>query len=186
MTKNEFIKECIDKCDDAYVKKNLPLAKETEEYIISAFSQDKLNIGEHLYNTGSSYDYIEDMRLVRGILYNYICNLEREEENKKYEIEKLQLQKSITIQNTLSATATSTVTITIEQTISNILSIPKEDLPDEEKKKLVAELTDLEFAKGNEPTLKEKISNILKNIADKGFEVGKAVLPLVLEYMKNS
>ncbi len=178
MDKIEFVQEYIDKCNAAYG----PLEKRSLCYKIFGLFQGEIPKIEHYVYPDSS-DCLDSLV---AKLINYKCNLERENEIRKEEIEKLQLQKSITIQNTLSATATSTVTITIEQTISNILSIPKEDLPDEEKKKLVAELTDLEFAKGNEPTLKEKISNILKNIADKGFEVGKAVLPLVLEYMKNS
>ena len=189
MAKVEFVQEYIDKCNEILDRKDKHEAKKYQEIIIAVFEPKIPSIKNMLdnyrgYFSDEPVDFLGDLLKLEQILIGYLTDLEREDEIRKYELEKLQLQKSITIQNTLSATTT--VTVTIEQTTSNISSIPKEGLSDEEKSKLVADLSQLGLFKGDKPILKEKLSNILKYVADKGFEVGKAVLPLILEYMKNS
>lgn len=192
MTKAKFVQEYINKCETILLDKDIKKADILQDDIIAVFEKEIPNICTRLdnYNHWGSdkpVDFLGDLSKLKQILTNYLTDLERKDEIRKDELEKLK-KSNINIKNTnnisSNATATSNVTITIKQTIENISQIPDTILSQSEKEELEDKISALEVAKSNPAKLKSKLPSVLKYIADKGVEVGIALLPYLGEIAK--
>jgi len=194
MAKAKFVQEYINKCETILEDKDIKKADILQDDIIAVFEKEIPNICNRLdnynhYCSDKPVDFLGDLSKLQQILTNHLADLEREDEIRKDELEKLKLKQSIlninnTNTNSANATATSTVTITIEQTIKNISQIPDTILSQSEKEELEDKISALEVAKINPTKLKNKLPGILKYIADKGVDVGVALLPYLGEIAK--
>ncbi|WP_027327611.1 hypothetical protein [Helicobacter pametensis] len=85
----------------------------------------------------------------------------------------------------ISANATINQIITFEQILQSIQEIPSSSIGNKDKAKLEELLASIEGLKNiNKEKAKSKISEVLRFVADKGVDVGIAVLPWILEVMK--
>lgn len=193
MAKTEFMQEYIIKCEKILEDKDIKKADLLQDDIVAVFENEIPNICNRLdsynhFNSDKPVDFLGDLSKLQQILTNHLADLEREDEIRKDELEKLKLQSILNINNTntnsANATATSNVTITIEQIIKNINQIPDTILSQLEKEELEDKISALEVARNNPTKLKSKLLGILKYIADKGVDVGIALLPYLGEIAK--
>ncbi len=187
MAKAQFVQEYINKCEKILVDKDIKKADILQDDIIAVFEKEIPTICNRLDNynhwgSDTPVDFLGDLSKLQQILTNHLADLEREDKIRNDELEKLKLQQSIlninnTNTNSANATATSNVTITIEQTLEAISRISEDVLRQADKQELEDKISALEVAKSNPTKLKCKLPGILKYIADKGVEVGIALLP---------
>ena len=123
-------------------------------------------------------NYLGDIRLLKAHLINHKANLE----NNLSFIEGVTSQ-IFNIHQTQKTDVS--ITITLEQTINLIESIPDEKLSPDEKEQLEGKLSKLGTEK-EKSKVWDKTQSVLKWIADKGVEVGIAVLPYIVEMLKNA
>ena len=110
-----------------------------------------------------------------------------EAEHEQRELEKLRLQVelakgNITIQNTNHNENHNTMTVTFEavrEAIDNMTSLPDEEI--QEVKKKIDELEAIVKSKDSKSKKWSKAKDIIKWVADKGVDVGIALLPLILQ-----
>lgn len=181
-----FIDSYIASCEKIYHETD---AESLINDIVGVLSSEIPNLKENLTYYGhyiegvGSQNYVADCKLLMMKLQNYKFNLEREDKIRNDELEKLKLQKSISINNTTqnyntsSSTSSAEVSIKFEQLIENISSISNESLNIKEKEDLLALLSLIEMNKKNKSNISEQVSKVLKFIADKGLDVIIAVLP---------
>lgn len=172
---DEYIKKC-EKCTNADAKK---LSKE----IISVFKSEIKSITNNLdsYNVkvrGMPTDYLGDIQLLKAHLINHKVNLEN---NIIFSVR--DSSQIFNIQQTQNTNVS--ITISLEQTINLIESIPNDKLSSDEKEQLEGKLSKLGTEK-EKSKVWDKTQSVLKWIADKGVEVGIAVLPYIVEMLKNA
>lgn len=155
--------------------------------IISVYEHeiDGIRSGLRAYDFSRSYsksplDNIGDAKVLRAKLENYKLNL-RSGLYKRF----METDNSVNVIQNNQQEIHSNIAITLEQTISDINSLPKNILSDEEKEILCGKLATLSAEK-NAKTRWEKAQGILKWVADKGIELGKVALPYVLEAIQNT
>ena len=122
-----------------------------------------------------SPDYIGDARILKAKLENYKLNLLSGLYN-----EFRGSDSAINVTQNVHQQTSNTISISLEQTVSDINSLPQDSLSDEDKEILCGKLASLSAEKTKESKW-EKAQGVLKWIAEKGFEVGKIALPYVLE-----
>lgn len=178
---DEYILKCKDniKLFDEYRSKNQSyflLEKNSGdliETILNTFVKD-IDQSRLEYFYDKSPDYVKD-------LTNLKCQLEGLKARKLDE-EKTSKESLISIiQN---QTNTQVVNISFEQTVNAVKSIPENELSADEKKELLEKLKKLESDKDKSEIWKTAQS-VLKWIADKGVDVAIAVLPYIVEVLKN-
>ena len=78
------------------------------------------------------------------------------------------------------------VTVTIKQTLERINNLPDDILSKEDKESLEEKVASLELLtkSGDKEKASKKLGSILKYVADKGIEVGIALLPYLGEISK--
>lgn len=139
-----------------------------------------LNMGRINYdNLGG--DYHDDLRILKLKLEMLRTNIEFDENKEKRKLEELSLQKSIlTINNTNSNTLH--LNITFEETRDKIKAMTS--LNDSEIEEILKKVDMLEKIIKSKERKNQKwgdAKEIIKWIADKGFDVGIAFLPLLLQ-----
>ena len=188
MNKLKLVEEYIRRADEIIESKNRTTAKEFIREVIAVFQSEIPKITSELtaYRFGGDQDDIKDTSTLRAMLFNYSTNIKRDDEIRKNDLEKLKLQQSIlTINNTnqneasSQANANATVVVTVTQAIESINNLPDDILSKEEKESLEEKVASLELLtkSGDKEKASKKLGNILKYVADKGIEVGIALLP---------
>lgn len=178
-SKIEIINEYIEKCEKCT---NLD-AKKLSEEIIAVYGNEIKGITKNLHSytlkpRNMPTNYLGDIRLLKAHLINHKANLE----NNLSFIEGVTSQ-IFNIHQTQKTDVS--ITITLEQTINLIESIPDEKLSPDEKEQLEGKLSKLGTEK-EKSKVWDKTQSVLKWIADKGVEVGIAVLPYIVEMLKNA
>lgn len=195
MNKLTLVEEYIHRADEIIETKNQATAKEFSREIIAVFQSEIPKITSELtsYRYGGQQDDIKDTSTLRAMLLNYSTNIRRDDEIRKNDLEKLKLQQSIlTINNTnqneasSDANANVTVVVTVTQAIESINNFPDDILSKEEKESLEEKVAALELLtkSGDKEKASKKLGVILKYVADKGVEVGIALLPYLGEISK--
>ena len=125
-------------------------------------------------------DFIGDANILRAKLQNYRINLltglHKEFRNG---------DNSVNVTQNVQQAMQNSISISLEQTVSDINSLPQESLSDEDKEILCGKLASLSAEKSKESKW-EKAQGVLKWIAEKGFDVGKIALPYVLQATFNT
>ena len=185
--KNEMLDNYIEKLDDAISKGNGELAKQLRREIVAVYENeiDGIRSGLDAYSPHHVYmptpiDNIGDATILRAKLYNYKLNLASG-------LHKLlrNNDNSVNVTQNVQQDVQNNISISLEQTVSDINSLPQESLSDEEKEILLGKLASLSAEKSKESKW-EKAQGVLKWIAEKGFEVGKIALPYVLQTVFNT
>lgn len=168
-----------------------------EEVTRVAFSEDELReLVLSYYMFYSETDYKEDVIKLKAKLEFKKAQLVDDEhkekrlfERQKMELEKLQIQEKmqkssvvINNHNHNEATSSANVSISFEEVrkkIDNMTSLPEEEI--DEFKNKIDEIEKIVNSK--EPKAKKwsKVKDIIKWVADKGVDVGIALLPLILK-----
>lgn len=126
-----------------------------------------------LFGREKPVDFIGDARLLRAILHNYKLNLR----SGLYKVFGSGDSGINLTQNVTQDVATN-VDISLESTISLVNELPVQTLSEEEKEQLIGKLAGLSAEKKKEKRW-EKITSVLKWIAEKGIEVGTVALPYI-------
>lgn len=196
MDKMSILNSYIEKCDENIERKDPPKSEILMEEVIGVFEAEIPDIKSQLtmYGWGeSSVNYPKDLAVIKAILMNYRANLKREDDIRSAELEMLRLKQSIlNINNTNNNEALSTaeasvaVTVTIKQTLESINNLPDDILSKEDKESLEEKVASLELLtkSGDKEKASKKLGSILKYVADKGIEVGIALLPYLGEISK--
>jgi len=195
MEKYELVTNYIFRCDEILEGLLDFPAKDLVSEIVAVFQNEISNIATELpaFRFGGTENHMKDLIILKAILINYSANLKREDEIRKNDLEKLKLQQSImTINNTnhneasTEANVIVTVVVTVNQAIESIDSLPNDVLSKEEKESLEEKVASLELLtkSGDKEKASKKLGSILKYVADKGIEVGIALLPYLGEISK--
>ena len=195
MNKLTLVEEYIHRADEIIKTKDQAAAKEFSREIIAVFQSEIPKITSELtaYRFGGDQDDIKDTSTLRAMLFNYRTNIRRDDEIRKNDLEKLKLQQSIlTINNTnhneasSEANANVVVVVTVNQAIESINNLPENVLSKEEKESLEEKVAALELLtkSGDKEKASKKLGGILRYVADKGIEVGIALLPYLGEISK--
>ncbi|WP_128425458.1 hypothetical protein [Gudongella oleilytica] len=198
MDKMSILNSYIEKCDENIEQKDQSKAEMLMDEVIGVFEAEIPDIKSQLtmYGWGApSVNYFKDLAVIKAILTNYRANLKREDDIRGAELEMLRLKQSIlnlNINNTnnnealSTAKASAAVNVTIKQTLESINNFPEDVLSKEEKESLEEKVASLELLtkSGDKEKASKKLGSILKYVADKGIEVGIALLPYLGEISK--
>ena len=184
--KVQMIDEYIQKLIKAVDSNDVSTAKKLQNEIIAVYDEEINGIRTGLDNyspvktMSKTVDFIGDANILRAKLQNYKINLltglHKEFRNG---------DNSVNVTQNVQQDMQNSISITLEQTVSDINSLPQESLSDEEKEILLGKLASLSAEKSKESKW-EKAQGVLKWIAEKGFEVGKIALPYVLQAVFNT
>lgn len=182
MEKIAFVEKYIEKCNSTTFDHENLISE-----IVFAFSNDINNIGQGLsfFGYGGSTD--GDLLILKAVLTNYKCNLQREDKIRADELKQLELKNQITINtnntSNSNSSATAIATVTITQTMKNINELPEGILNKEESidlKELIHSIDEMIAVKDKEGA-KSKISKVLSTIGNKGFDIFVAVAPYLIQ-----
>ena len=186
----------IEKLDKASFLEQSEIEALIEDITRVFFSQDELReLWLDYYNSyNDSYDLMSDVRKLKTKLeYNKAVLIDKNEkvkqraksEQEQRELEKLRLQvelkkTDITINNTNENNNYVSVTFeSVRDKVNNMTSLPDEDI--EEIQKRIGEIEEIVNSKETKSKKWSKAKEIIKWIADKGVDVGIALLPLILK-----
>lgn len=185
--KIQKLDEYIEKLDNAIESNNESEAEQLRREIIAVYEYeiDGIRNGLDAYSADRAlvsrpYNDVHDARLLRAKLENYKLNLE----SGLYTV-RCGNDSAVNIVQNNQQEMHSNITITLQQTISDINSLPENILSDEDKEILCGKLATLSAEK-NSKSQWEKAQGILKWIANKSFELGKVALPYVLQAIQNT
>lgn len=182
------VQKYIADCEKCLIEQDVKKAEELENAIIAVFSDDIKGIKGGLdrykarvYSVGTvvKYDYLGDIKILKAKLEYYKAGLEDE----RTETINVPLTPSINInnvnENSNAANATNVTQVTYEQVVESIQSLSDSSLTNAEKEELEDKIGAIELALRNQDKVKamNKIGAVLRFIAEKGIEVGIAVLP---------
>lgn len=179
--KIKMLEDYIEKLETVVANDDTAAAKVLQNEVISVYDHeiDGLKTGLDNYSIAPllsrSPDYIGDARILKAKLENYKLNL-----LSGLYSEFRSGDSAINVTQNVHQQTSNTISISLEQTVSDINSLPQESLSDEDKEILCGKLASLSAEKTKESKW-EKAQGVLKWIAEKGFEVGKIALPYVLE-----
>ena len=195
-----LLDQYIEKLDKASSLEQSEIEALIEDITRVFISQDELReLWLDYYNSyNDSYDLMSDVRKLKTKLeYNKAVLIDENEkvkqraksEQEQRELEKLRLQvelkkTDITITNTNTNTNenNNSVSVTFESVrdkVNNMTSLPDEDI--EEIQKRIDEIEEIVNSKETKSKKWSKAKEIIKWIADKGVDVGIALLPLILK-----
>ncbi len=171
--------------DDAITKKDVGKAKELQTEIIAVYEPEIDSLKSELdnysfthYGASTPVDYIGDAKLLRAKLQNYKLNL-ASGLYKPFQ----GTDGAVTVTQHVNQDVSTEVVITLEQTISNIQSLPETALSAEDKDILSGKIAAISSEKNKEKRW-EKVSGALKWIAEKGIQVGIAALPYITKMLE--
>ena len=174
-----WIEQHIAECDKVIQGKNVSEAKKLQAKLLNHFSPELPQMRTELDRgdicTGQ-VDYLFNIDILKGTLTNYIINLRSGlyrpfQKDTEINLQQMALQTSET---------TVSVSITLEQAIENINQLPESVISTDDKELLAGKLAQISAEKEPESRW-EKAKGALKWIADKGFEVGIAALPYIVQ-----
>lgn len=175
-SKIELIDELIEKSNECIEKNDTVTAGKLLSEIRNIFLADIKYLDYGLRDEGKN---------VFDKLYLLVLKLRNLKGSLESEYEKTKLDQSVIVNQTQNQVSTITIQMTFEQTISAIEALPDETLSQDDKELLEGKLTKINTEK-NKSKLWEKAQSALKWIAEKGFEVGIAALPYIVEVLKNA
>ena len=196
MDKISYINEYVERCEKILTEKDINAAKLFSKEIIGIFSSEIDDITHKLdayqWHSGSSVDYIGDIRLLKQKLINYKLNLQSEKEKLQYNLEMAKLtQPSITAHAESNQTQNQNqsqkvnvdIKITVEQLIKAIEEIDDKSLCAEDKETLKEYVYSLEGVKAskNKNLFWNKTKDVLRFLADKGADAAITMLPFIIE-----
>lgn len=171
--------------DDAITKKDVEKAKELQTEIIAVYEPEIDSLKSKLdnysfthYGASTPVDYIGDAKLLRAKLQNYKLNL-ASGLYKPFQ----GVDGAVTVTQHVNQDVSTSVVINLEQTIHSILQLPESVLSDDEKEILSGKIASISAEKDREKRW-EKVSGVLKWIADKGIQVGIAALPYITKMLE--
>ena len=163
---------------------DIAAAKDLQDEIIAVYSNEleEIRTGLDNYSLGMSrsVDFLGDAKKLRAKLQNYRINLLSGLYDKFQSDNNL-----INVTQNVHQNVQNNISISLEQTVSDINSLPQESLSDEDKEILCGKLASLSAEKSKESKW-EKAQGVLKWIAEKGFDVAKIVLPYILQSVFNT
>ena len=181
--KIKFVDEYISKLQKAINSKDIKSAKRLQDEVVAIFESEIDNIRGSLDNysythfDGSPVDFLSDAEILKGKLVNYKLNLQSgicfSKNNKG----------GVNITQQVTQQVQNDIRLSFEQTFSQIQEMPSNNLSDEEKDILCGKLSAIEMSK-NQKSRWEKARDALKWIAEKGVEVGIAVLPYIAKALE--
>lgn len=193
-----LLNQYIERLDNASMLDKTEIEALIEDVTRVVLSQDELReLCLDYYSSYGEEDGLQsDLRKLKVKLeYERATLIDTDEKSKKQaeaeheqrELEKLRLQVelargSITIQNTNHNENHNTMTVTFEavrEAIDNMTSLPDEEI--QEVKKKIDELEAIVKSKDSKSKKWSKAKDIIKWVADKGVDVGIALLPLILQ-----
>ena len=130
------------------------------------------------FDTSTPVDYIGDAILLKAKLQNYKLNL-ASGLYKPFQ----GVDGAVTVTQHVNQDVSTSVVINLEQTIHSILQLPESVLSDDEKEILSGKIASISAEKDREKRW-EKVSGVLKWIADKGIQVGIAALPYITKMLE--
>ncbi len=174
------VEEYIDELDNAIDKNEVERAKELQTEIIAVYEPEIESLKSELdnysitqFDTSTPVDYIGDAILLKAKLQNYKLNL-ASGLYKPFQ----GVDGAVTVTQHVNQDVSTSVVINLEQTIHSILQLPESVLSDDEKEILSGKIASISAEKDREKRW-EKVSGVLKWIADKGIQVGIAALPYI-------
>lgn len=193
-----LLNQYIERLDNASTFDKTEIEALIEDVTRVVLSQDELReLCLDYYSSYGEEDGLQsDLRKLKAKLeYERATLIDADEKSKKQaeaeheqrELEKLRLQVelargSITIQNTNHNENHNTMTVTFEavrETVDNMTSLPDEEI--QEVKKKIDELEAIIKSNDGKSKKWSKAKDIIKWVADKGVDVGIALLPLILQ-----
>lgn len=198
MLDKNYVQNYINMCNEALTQVQ---ASEIQAKICRIFSKEIPDIEDDLEWSEStkailSYDayttptnYIKNLSMVKDKLERYLveCDAIEIENARKLEIARASNGSfNITQNQNNTQSQNVNISVTIEQVFESIKQIPEEVLQQDEKDELEDKISAVETAKATKDKgkLASKIGAVLKYIADKGVEVGIAVLPYLGDIAK--
>ncbi len=186
--KTKILEGYICALDDAITKSDEGKAKELQTEIIAVYEPEIPSLKNELDNysiscvthfgTSTPVDYIGDAKLLKAKLQNYKLNL-ASGLYKPFQ----GTDGAVTVTQHVNQDVSTEVVITLEQTISNIQSLPETALSAEDKDILSGKIAAISSEKNKEKRW-EKVSGALKWIAEKGIQVGIAALPYIAKALE--
>ena len=171
--------------DDAITKRNTEKAKKLQTEIIAVYEPEIESLKSELdnysitqFDTSTPVDYIGDAILLKAKLQNYKLNL-ASGLYKPFQ----GVDGAVTVTQHVNQDVSTSVVINLEQTIHSILQLPESVLSDDEKEILSGKIVSISAEKDREKRW-EKVSGVLKWIADKGIQVGIAALPYITKMLE--
>ncbi len=191
MSKLDFIEGYIKRCEEIITANDYGAAKKMQKEIIGTFENEIQSIRGELdnyslsgfYQENRTVDFLGDLKLLKKKLENYYFNIQEENAKREHALEMARLSQPVV---TASAESNPIVNNNVQVSLTNIIEqldkITPEKLSEEDKEAIKELLYTLEGIKSTKDKSKfwEKSKSVLKQILDKGFEVGMAVLPYVL------
>ena len=175
----------IEHLEDSISTGDSKKAENLQTEIIAVFEPeiDGLKVNLDNYNVSHLYlnnpvDYIGDAKLLKAKLQNYKLNL-ASGLYKPFQ----GTDGAVTVTQHVNQDVSTEVVITLEQTISNIQSLPETALSAEDKDILSGKIAAISSEKDKEKRW-EKVSGALKWIAEKGIQVGIAALPYIAKALE--
>lgn len=184
--KIEMLDNYIRQLTQSVESNDITAAKTLQNEIISVYDHEINGIRTGLDNysavlsTSKSVNFLSDARILRSKLENYRLNLLSGLYDKFQNHD-----NAIKVTQSVQQQTNNNIVISLEQTVSDINSLPQESLSDEDKEILCGKLASLSAEKSKKSKW-EKAQGVLKWIAEKGFEVGKIALPYVLQATFNT
>lgn len=175
----------IEHLEDSISTGDSKKAENLQTEIIAVYEPeiDGLKVNLDNYNLSHFYsnnpvDYIGDAKLLKAKLQNYKLNL-ASGLYKPFQ----GTDGAVTVTQHVNQDVSTEVVITLEQTISNIQSLPETALSAEDKDILSGKIAAISSEKNKEKRW-EKVSGALKWIAEKGIQVGIAALPYIAKALE--
>lgn len=179
------VEEYIDELDNAIDRNEVERAKELQTEIIAVYEPEIESLKSELdnysitqFDTSTPVDYIGDAILLKAKLQNYKLNL-ASGLYKPFQ----GVDGAVTVTQHVNQDVSTSVVINLEQTIHSILQLPESVLSDDEKEILSGKIASISAEKDREKRW-EKVSGVLKWIADKGIQVGIAALPYITKMLE--
>lgn len=191
--KIELVEEYIKLCDEKQFYREEEVEQLVNE-ICSVFINEIHSIYTGLlyieHGTGTPND---DLKVLRSKLMNYKVNLSAEKEKLEQELEVLKLKQSViklennntnanNNTNEVKSSLQANMNVELINVLNSINDIPESTLSDLDKLEIINLVSSMEVSQDTE-TKKEKIIKLIKYIADKGFEVGIALIPYIYKVM---
>ena len=181
MSKTSIISSYISKCKKVLEDKDIEVAKELEDEIVSVYYAEIKELTTGLDNyAGLGYpreiNFLKDIKLLKAKLENYRSDL------KRTPMEKASTKNTtFNINNSSSTSINNEISITLEQTMKNINDIPSNILTDDEKQELEDKLESLQLAVNskNKEKIGTKLLNVLKFVINKGPETYIAIADFI-------